>query len=243
MVVRNHRLSGIAAIVLVGMLATQPRPALADRAAPTPAQLERAKQAFADGKKLHDAGKLAEAIEKFKLSYELSGNPLLLYNVALTMQELGSDDLAVVYYRKFLAEDAADAAQRQDATDRITAITRKLAPPSGDATAGGAAAGDATAQDAVPADASQAPSASSGGLVHIPVESAPPGQPLDLTATVRDASGVAVTLFFRTAGQASFVSTPMVPHGGELVGRIPASRMTGSALQYYLVGRDPSGAP
>jgi hypothetical protein len=241
MVVRNHRLSGIAAIGLVGMLAAQPRPALADRAAPTPAQLERAKQAFADGRKLHDAGKLAEAIEKFKLSYELSGNPLLLYNIALTMQELGSDDLAVVYYRRFLAEDAADAAQRQDASDRIAAITRKLAPPSGDATAGGAPAGDATAQDAVPADASQAPSASSGGLVHIPVESAPPGQPLDLTATVRDGAGVAVTLFFRTAGQASFISTPMVPHGGELVGRIPASRMTGSALQYYLVGRDPSG--
>ena len=265
MVVRNHRLSGIAAIVLIGMLAMQPQPALADRAAPTPAQLERAKQAFADGKQLHDAGKLAEAIEKFKLSYELSRNPLLLYNIALTMQEIGSDDLAVVYYRKFLAEDAADAPQRQDASDRVAAITRKLAPSSGSANAGGAAggssaggeskdgssaagsttagaAGDATTQDAVPADASQAPSASSSGLVHIPVESAPPGQPLDLTAKVSDGSGLAVTLFFRTAGQASFVSTPMVPHGGELVGRIPGSRMTGSALQYYLVGRDPSGA-
>jgi len=238
MVVRIPRRSGIATVVLVGMLATQLRPARADDAAPTPAQLERAKQAFADGKKLHDAGKLAEAIEKFKLSYELSRNPLLLYNIGLTMQELGSDDLAVVYYRRFLAEDPADAAQRQDATDRIAAITRKLAG----STTTGAAAGDATTRDA-PADTTRNPDApGAAGFVHRPVESAPPGQPLDVTAIVPDGAGLAATLFFRTAGQASFVSTPMVRRAGELVGRIPASRTTGSALQYYLEAHDASGA-
>jgi hypothetical protein len=208
-----------------------PRPVAADAPAPAPAQLERAKQAFAEGKQLHDAGKLGEAIEKFKLSYELSRNPLLLYNIGLTMEELGSDDLAVVYYRKFLAEAAPDAAQRADATARIAAIARKLALPEP----------PAPAEPAAPGSPAASAPAQPAGLEHRPIEAAPPGQPLDVTAIVPEGSALLVTLLFRTAGQATFTSTPMLPHGRELVGRVPASRMTGSALQYYLEARDPAG--
>jgi hypothetical protein len=227
---------------------------LSAHAAPTPAQLERAKQAFADGKKLHDAGKLVAAVEKFKLSYELSGNPLLLYNIGLTMEELGSDDLAVVYFRRFLAEAPPDAAQRQDATERIAAITRKLMPPASPEPPGPGQIPDAripptpTAPPTPPpAEPSPAPTAEplldgAAGFQHRPVEAAPPGRPLDLTAVVPEGSGLAVTLYFRTAGQATFTSTPMVWHHQELVGRIPAARMTGSALQYYLEVRGPTGA-
>ena len=243
------------AVVLACMVGSLP--AHAGDGAPTKAQLARAKRAFADGKRLHDAGKLAEAVEKFKLSYELSKNPLLLYNIGLTMEELGSDDLAAVYYRKFLAEAPADAAQRKDAADRVAAIARKLAPPEPPAIAAGEipdarlppepppAPSSPPAPPAAPVAPTAAPSpetAPEAGFQHRPIGAAPPGQPLDVTAVISEGSGLAVTLFFRASGQATFTSTPMLWRGKELVGRIPGARMAGSALQYYLEARAPSGA-
>ncbi len=206
------------------------------QAAPTRAQLARAKKAFADGKKLHDAGKLAEAVEKFKTSYGLSKNPLLLYNIGLTMQELGSDDLAVVYYRKFLAEAPADAPQRPDVTERIAALTSKLAPVAV------APAEPAPAEPAPPPPPTPtAAPAGEGPVVHYPIEAAPPGKPLDVTAPAASATGLTVTLYVRAAGEAAFTSTPMLQRQKELVGRIPAARMSGRAVHYYLEARDAAG--
>ena len=209
------------AIAVITALA---RPAAADPP-PTAAQLARAKQAFADGKKLHDAGKLAEAIEKFQASYTLSKNPLLLYNIALTLDELGADnrDLAIVYYRRFLADAPSDAAHRQDATDRIAELTKQLAPP----------------PEPPPPPAPHVFTATD--VVHTPVDAAPPDAPLDITATVPEAAPFTATLFFRGADEPGFSSTPMIRRGGELVGRVPAVRMAGRALQYYLEVRDASG--
>lgn len=205
----------------LGLVVLFAAPALA--APPTRAQLEKAKQAFAEGKKLHDAGKLDAAIEKFKASYELSKNPLLLYNIGLTMEELGSDDLAVLYYRKFLAEAPADAAQRPDVTARIAAITAKLGaqtpPPD-------------------PVIAAPAPAADLG---HHPIDAAPPDKPLDVTAPI-PADGWTVTLYVRGAGEAAFTATVMTRRQQELVGRIPAARMAGTSIQYYLEARDAAGA-
>ncbi|HET9627064.1 MAG TPA: hypothetical protein VFP84_37150 [Kofleriaceae bacterium] len=194
--------------------------------APTPAQLARAKQAFADGKKLHDAGKLTEAIEKFKASYALSKSPLLLYNIALSLDELGADnrDLAVVFYRRFLAEAPADAAHRQDASDRIAAITKDLAP---------------LAPEPPPAPAAHV--FGPDDVHHQAVDTAPPDAALDLAAAVPEAAPFSATLFFRGADQPGFSSTPMLRRGGDLVGRVPAVHMTGPALQYYLEIRDASG--
>lgn len=204
-------------------------PASADPAKPTPAQLERAKKAFADAKKLHDAGKLTEAVEKLKTSYELSRNPLLLYNIGLTMQELGSDDLAVIYYRKFLAEAPADATQRAEVTDRIAAITRKLTPE------------PTPAPVDPPPPAVAPPPEDAATLGHHPIEAAPPDKPLDVTALVAPEAGLTLTLFVRAAGEPSFTATPMIRRQRELVGRIPAARMTGTSVQYYVEARDASG--
>ena len=75
-------------VALAAVLIVVPNVARADEPAPTPAQIEKAKKAFQEGKKLHEQKKLPEAIEKFKESYNLSKNPLLLYNIGLTMDEM-----------------------------------------------------------------------------------------------------------------------------------------------------------
>ncbi|MFT3692942.1 MAG: hypothetical protein QM831_07365 [Kofleriaceae bacterium] len=93
--------------------------------APTKDQLDQAKKAFGEGKALHDEGKLAEAVEKFKESYRLSRNPVLLYNIALTLDENKQTDNALFYYRKFLSDAPADAAQRKTATDRVKQLEQE----------------------------------------------------------------------------------------------------------------------
>lgn len=207
--------------------------------APTTAQLDRAKKAFIEGKRLHDAGKLTDAIEKFKASYALSKNPLLLYNIALTMEELGADnlDLAVVFYRRFLAEAPADAPQRPDVADRIAAITRQLggqpaeAPPT-----------PPPPEPPAPVAIAEAPrSYGPADFQHQAVEAAPPNAALDLTAAAPPEARFSVVLYFRGTDEPGFASTPMRRRGDELVARIPAARMTGRTIQYYLEVKDAGG--
>ena len=87
----NRTIASIA-IALAAMITSVPS-VRADDAPPTAEQLDAAKKAFAEGKQLHDAGKLAKAADKFKESYRLSHNPLLLYNIGLTLDEAGNGTL------------------------------------------------------------------------------------------------------------------------------------------------------
>ncbi|HEU0031848.1 MAG TPA: hypothetical protein VFQ53_14530 [Kofleriaceae bacterium] len=212
-------------------------PALADEAAPTPAQMEAAKKAFAEGKKLHDKGKLPEAIEKFKESYNLSKNPLLLYNIGLTMEEAAMDDLALYYYRKFLADAPQDAQQRGTVSERVKVLEKKFG-------SGGAIA---TTEPAKPSGGKTetkikpAGTYSATDFQHQIVEAAPPGKPLDVTAFVPEDSGFTVTLYYRTAGEAQFTQKPMKWRYKELVARIPAAKMAGSSVQYYVEVKDHAG--
>ena len=105
-------------IALAAMI-TSVSPAHADDPQPTTEQLEQAKKAFGEGKALHDAGKLTEAIDKFKESYRLSRNPVLLYNIGLTLDEAGQKDTALFYYRKFLSDAPQTAGQRPTANERV----------------------------------------------------------------------------------------------------------------------------
>ncbi|HEY0194408.1 MAG TPA: hypothetical protein VGC42_25020 [Kofleriaceae bacterium] len=222
----------LAGVISAGQVSADP----VTSPAPSKAQLERAKQAFAAGKRLHDAGKLTEAIERFKQSYALSKNPLLLYNIALTMEELGADnlDLAVVFYRRFLAEAPADAPQRAEVGDRIAAITRKLEPAAPEPP-------PPPPPPIVAAPPVSAPSYGAADFQHQAIESAPPGAPLDLTATTPPDAHFTVVLFFRGADEPGFASTPLRPHGDALVARILAARVAGRSLQYYLEVRDAAG--
>ena len=212
-----------------------PAPAFADEAPPTPAQLEAAKKAFTEGKKLHDQGKLPEAIEKFKESYRLSKKAGLLYNIALTMEEATMDDLALFYFRKYLT-DAPDGDQRASASEHVKALEKKFGnttkpepekPEPEKPTAGKIKpAGTYTSAD----------------FQHEVVDASPPGKPLDVTASVPEDSGFVVTLHYRVAGEDKFTAKTMKRRYKELVARIPANKMTGSSVQYYVEVKDAASA-
>lgn len=205
--------------------------------APTKEQIEAAKKSFGEGKQLHDAGKLGEAIEKFKESYRLSKNPVLLYNIALTLDENKQTDDALFYYRKFLSDAPADAAQRAEVESRVKTLenaklANEMAAKPDDATA----AKPEAAAPKKPATAFKATDFS-----HNVVEDAPPSKPLDISVTVPEGSDISVILFYRAAGQQEFTQKPMKWHGKELVARIPAAAVTGSSIQYYIDVKDLSG--
>ncbi|MBA3397605.1 MAG: hypothetical protein H0T89_33585 [Deltaproteobacteria bacterium] len=228
---------GFAAVVAVIAPAS---PAFAQDAAPTPAQMAAAKKAFSEGKKFHEQGKLPEAIEKFKESHRLSKNPLLLYNIGLTMDEAGMEDLALFYYRKFLAEAPADAAQRETVVERAKVLEKKFNPNAGTTTDPGRK--DPVKEPKGPVVVKPAGTYTAADFEHQVVDVAPPGKPLDVTAFVPEDSGFTVTLHYRTAGEGKFTSREMKWRYKELVARVPAPKMIGDSVQYYLEVKDQSGA-
>lgn len=216
-----------------------PAPAFADDPPPTPEQIEAAKKAFGEGKKLHEQGKHAEAIEKFKESYRLSKNPLLLYNIGFTMDEAKEADMALFYYRKFLKEAPAEAEQRVAVTERVKVLELQFNPnPTPTEAPPTAVQPDGPKQPLV---IKPAGTYSATDFEHQPIDTAPPAKPLDVTAFVPEDSGFAVTLFFRTAGEGKFTSKPMKWRYKELVARIPAPKMIGNAVQYYIEVKDTAG--
>ncbi|MDX2092331.1 MAG: hypothetical protein SFX73_30990, partial [Kofleriaceae bacterium] len=103
---------------------------------PTPAQIEKAKKAFAAGKDYFEKGDFPEAVAKFKESYNLSKNPVLLYNIGFANEKAGQDDIALFYYRKFLSDAPAEAAQRAEVTDRVKELEKKFQVAPGNTSGG-----------------------------------------------------------------------------------------------------------
>jgi hypothetical protein len=238
----------------VGLAVIAPaRQALCDDK-PTKEQLEQAKAAFAEGKSLHDQGKLPEAVDKFKESYRLSKNPLLLYNIGLTLDEAGQKDNALLYYRKFLSDAPANAAQRPTANDRVKVLEKEKLDADLN---GGPTKTEPTKTEPVktepvktepvktepakPIKIKPAGTYSASDFQHQLVDSAPPGKPLDVSAFVPEDSGFTVTLYYRAAGDATFTAKQMKWRYKELVARVPAAVMKGSTIQYYIEVKDQAG--
>jgi hypothetical protein len=249
--VKRIILAGVVAVVGVGPTASRSG---ADEP-PTTEQLDAAKKAYSDGKALHQQGKLVEAIDKFKESYRLSKNPLLLYNIGLTLDEAGQKDKALLYYREFLSHASQTAAQRATAADRVKALENEkldadlaaaspTKPAPAVATIGGAGAAETKPQpiELPRAEPVKPPGTySASDFQHEPVDSAPPGKPLDVTALVPEDSGFVVTLYFRGSGESAFTARAMKWRHKQLVARIPAAKMSGSAIQYYIEVKDAAG--
>jgi tetratricopeptide (TPR) repeat protein len=216
--------------------------------APTKEQLDNAKKAFGEGKALYDEGKFAEAVEKFKESYRLSRNPLLLYNIGHTLDQAGQKEKALFYYRKFLADAPQNAPQRKDVTKRVDVIEREnleadLAGTSTAAPTPPAGTQGKTEEPKKKVEIKPAGTYTEKDFEHSLVETAPPGKPLDITAFVPEDSGFEVTLYYRGSGDAKFNAKPMKWRYKELVARIPAAKVYGSSIQYYIEAKDQAGTP
>lgn len=226
-------------------------PAKRSPAAPSAADIEQAKAHFARGAELVKQGKHAEAAAEFKESYRLSRNPLLLYNIGYVYDELGDKELALFYFRKFLHDAPGDSDNHAYARDRVAALERELEAgepqPAGTTTPTGSAPPAPTAPSGSSDEPASetAPGANAPAVrefMHQVVDEAPPGMPLDLTAFVPPNSDWQVVLYYRGQGASRFTAVVMKRRYNELVGRIPASVMRGTSVQYYIEVKDRSGA-
>ena len=204
---------------------------------PSREQIEAAKKAFGEGKALHDQGKLGAAVEKFKESYRLSRSPILLYNIALTLDENKQTDSALFYYRKFLSDAPADAAQRHAADERVKSLEN--AKLDAELSTKGGGDQEAPKNPGKTGGKKIKPAGTYGAtdFSHEVIEDAPPGKPLDFVASAPDDSGWVVTLYYRTAGS-DYRAKVMKRHGDSLIARIPPGKVSGSAIQYYIEVKD-----
>ncbi len=76
--------------------------------APSEADQLRGKELFDNGYKLFQEGSYAEAIQAFRLAYATSGDPTLLYNIALAAERAGEYDLALEYLQAYRVHAPAD---------------------------------------------------------------------------------------------------------------------------------------
>ncbi len=240
-----NRIIHILFAIVVGVAAPA-RSAFA-QAAPTPEQIEQAKKAFGEGRALFEEGKLPEAIEKFKESYRLSRNPVLLYNIGHTLDQSGDKQKALFYYRKFLADAPKAATQRKEVTKRVGEIEAEnfeaeLNGTAPTTTGGGTSGGGKVTEPKTAIKVKPAGTYAPTDFQHEMVEGAPPGKPLDVTAFVPEDSGWTVTLYYRGSGDAKFVAKTMRWRYKELVARIPGSKIAGSSIQYYVEAKDDTGA-
>jgi tetratricopeptide (TPR) repeat protein len=84
-----------------------------------PDRVARARQLSDEGRALFDRTLYAEAIAAFKASYALEPKARLWFNIGLAYRRLGDCDQALVFYRRYLAEEP-DAFNRARVEDRIT---------------------------------------------------------------------------------------------------------------------------
>lgn len=254
------------AIVLALGLGVTAHVARAQDAAPSQEDMAAAKQAYLDGKAFFAKGKYDKAVDKFKESYKLSKRPALLFNIALTFEKLGTKDMALFYYKKFLSDAPAEDPQRPDAEKSAAALEKEVATSvdtgdTTDTTTTDTTATDTTTTDTTDTTATdttatdttdhtdhtdkpkhkRVAAATAEDFQHEIVDEAPPGKPLDITASAPDDAGWEIILYYRGAGDDKFIAAPMKPHYHDLYARVPAAKMTGNAIQYYIEVKDSSG--
>lgn len=177
-----------------------------------------AKDHFGKGKALFEAKEFEAAVAEFKESYKLSKNPVLLYNIAFTHDEIGDQPLAIFYYEKFLRDTDSSAGNRDVAQTRLRELKK-------------ATSGTDTGAEVQ----------SVTSFKHTIVDEAPPNTPLDIVAVVPEGVPWRVVLHYRPAGKVKYTSVEMHYRFKELVGRIPAAETRSKTVQYYLEVEDGSG--
>jgi hypothetical protein len=95
--------------------------------AQTPAERETAIGLIAEGAKLYDAGKFAEALAKFEVAYKVVPSQKIRFNMALALSGLNRDAEAAENYRAFLNDvPGAPADARATATAALAKLDKTL---------------------------------------------------------------------------------------------------------------------
>ncbi len=115
-------------LALVAALSWVPNVALPaprePKVSPTDEDLDRAKSLYAEGRDLYLRGNWGGAIVAFEYSYELSGDPNLLYNISLCYDRLSAFEQAVEYMTYY--RELAPAAEHPDIDAQIGSLQQRL---------------------------------------------------------------------------------------------------------------------
>jgi outer membrane receptor for ferrienterochelin and colicins len=77
-------------------------------------------------RRAYEAGDYGEAFEAFLLVQQVAPSPRALYNLAISADLAGKNDVAFEQYREYLASDDPDADRRRDAEQRAERLESKL---------------------------------------------------------------------------------------------------------------------
>jgi len=103
---------------------------------------EEARLVFQAGTVAFEDGRFAEALDRFRTAYELSGRTQLLYNIGVSADRLRRDEEALAAFEQFLAESSADAEGVRDAEARVEILRGRQQSAGGDEGLADESAGD-----------------------------------------------------------------------------------------------------
>jgi hypothetical protein len=199
-----------------------------------PDAVAQAKEHYRAGLDAYKAGHYDVAIRELKKAYLLKKLPPLLLNIGATYRKMGDLDLSLHFYQKFLDEAPSDAKDRPEVEHIIAELKTQKS----------AAASDSEPPPARKDDDNSAkePRRGRGGeWNHTVIDAAPPETPIDVSVSSPVMKGVKVYVYYRGPGQADYSPILMKRHGREKVGRIPATAVSGTSLQYYIEAKDSAG--
>src|SRR5262249_2046611 len=146
---------------------------------------------------------------KLKESYQLSRNAYLLYNIGHIYDQAGQKGRALFFLRKFVSMAPANAPFHADMVKRVGELDAEHVEEVVDADFDVAATTTNT-----PTNTPTAPKQDSG-FKHKEIEVAPPGIPIDITASLPTTSNLTIALFYRGAGDETFTKAAMERKGAD----------------------------
>jgi tetratricopeptide (TPR) repeat protein len=92
-----------------------------------PVETETAREHALKAQRLFDLGKYDGAIEEYQAAYNLKAVPSLLFNIGQCHRLAGHLDLAVVYYKDYLARTPKGGAKRDEIEEEIGKLEAEIA--------------------------------------------------------------------------------------------------------------------